>query len=110
MTDWRGTRWASEPHIRFGDPCFACGTPMTPASRRWSKFTIPDGYRKHAGNALCSSCAKHPHPDELAPALADAQQGEADPGLLLIVLGVPLLICAFAAVAAVAGHLWAVLA
>ena len=59
--DWRGTRWATEPHIRFGDPCFACGTPMTPASRRWSKFTIPDGYRKHGGNALCSSCAKNPN-------------------------------------------------
>lgn len=54
--DWRGTRWAREPHIRFGDPCFDCGTPMTPASRRWSAFTIPKGYRKHAGNALCGSC------------------------------------------------------
>ena len=55
--DWAGTRWATEPHIRVGDPCHDCGTPMVPASRRWSAFTIPPGHRKHDGNALCRSCA-----------------------------------------------------
>jgi hypothetical protein len=54
---WAGTRWATEPHIRFGDPCYDCATPMTPASRWWSALTIPEGMRKHAGDGLCSSCA-----------------------------------------------------
>lgn len=50
------TRWAREPHIRFGDPCYDCGRPMTPASREWSRHTIPAGMVKHAGNALCGTC------------------------------------------------------
>lgn len=54
---WAGTRWAHEPHIRFGDPCYACAVPMTPASRWWSASTIPEGMRKHAGLGLCSRCA-----------------------------------------------------
>lgn len=55
--DWAGTRWAREPHIRVGDPCFNCGTPLVPASRRWFAWSIPPGYRKHAGLGLCGSCA-----------------------------------------------------
>lgn len=42
--------------IRMGDPCHDCGIPMTPASRVWSAFTIPSGYRKHAGRGLCGRC------------------------------------------------------
>lgn len=47
----------AELQIRFGDPCYLCGVPMTPASRIWCADTIPAGMRKHAGRALCSSCA-----------------------------------------------------
>lgn len=55
---WAGTRWANEPHIRFGDPCHDCGVEMTPASRWWCAFTIPAGMRKHAGLGLCGPCAR----------------------------------------------------
>lgn len=48
--------WSREPHIRLGDPCYDCGRPMTPASRTWSRYTVPPGYRKHAGHGLCSPC------------------------------------------------------
>lgn len=50
--------WAKVPHIRFGDPCHDCGTTLAPASRRWSKDTLPPGVRKHAGNGLCGPCTK----------------------------------------------------
>lgn len=55
--DWTRTRWAHEPHIRVGDPCHDCGTPLVPASRRWWSWTIPPGHSKHAGLGLCGSCA-----------------------------------------------------
>lgn len=57
-TRWAGTRWAHTPHVRFGDPCFGCGTPMTPASREWCAATMPEGYRLHAGHGCCSTCVK----------------------------------------------------
>lgn len=56
MNSTMRTRWATQPHIRFGDPCYDCGRPMTPASREWSRDTIPPGHVKHAGHALCSTC------------------------------------------------------
>ena len=31
--EWAGTRWAREPHIRFGDPCYDCAVSLTPACR-----------------------------------------------------------------------------
>jgi hypothetical protein len=56
--DWAGTRWVREPHIRFGDPCHDRGVPLTPASRCWSAWSIPPGYRKHDGLGLCAPCRR----------------------------------------------------
>ena len=49
--------WSLTPHIRFGDPCYGCGILLVPASRTWQRELIPAGMRKHAGNALCGTCA-----------------------------------------------------
>ena len=51
-----GQYWATRPHIRFGDPCYACGIPLTPASACWTSWTIPEGMRRHGGHGLCSLC------------------------------------------------------
>lgn len=55
--EWAGTRWKSEPHVRFGDPCHDCGCPLAPASRCWAVETLPPGVRKHAGHGLCGRCS-----------------------------------------------------
>lgn len=52
------SRWATEPHIRFGDPCHDCARPMAPASRSWSRWTLPAGVLKHAGRGLCGTCRR----------------------------------------------------
>lgn len=51
-------QWKHKPHIRFGDPCFDCGVPLAPASRRWCAETVPPGVKVHGGHGLCSSCNK----------------------------------------------------
>lgn len=54
-TDAWSRFWASRPHIRVGDPCFHCGTPMTPASRPfWT--ARPAGHRIHGSHGLCRLC------------------------------------------------------
>lgn len=65
MTAGWEAHWARTPHIRFGDPCYACGVPMTPASRRWSAWTVPPGMRKHGGKGLCSTCKNRPVEDQV---------------------------------------------
>lgn len=50
--------WSQTPHIRMSDPCHDCGTPMTPACRHWTAWTIPTGHRKHAGRGLCGLCIR----------------------------------------------------
>jgi len=68
----RGTRWAHEPHVRVGDPCYACGTPMVPASRHWPTWAVPPGYRRHGSLGLCQRCYADP---ALADLRAEARRG-----------------------------------
>lgn len=59
MTAKARNRWAREPHIRFGDPCYLCGIGMCPASGVWPRELIPPDMRRHGGMALCTRCWAH---------------------------------------------------
>lgn len=49
-------RWAREPHIRVGDPCYLCGIPMVPASRHWPSWARPAEHHVHGSYGLCRPC------------------------------------------------------
>ena len=67
-------RWLHEAHVRVGDPCFLCGTPMVPASRTWPAALVPAGYRIHGSHGLCRSCYNRRHSDpEIAELVAQAK-------------------------------------
>jgi len=68
-------RWKTQPRVRFGDPCYLCGIPMTPASREWCALTIPPGYRVHGSFGLCRKCYVSPAGKQLVAEIRDQQLG-----------------------------------
>lgn len=64
-----GTRWAHEPHIHPGDPCYHCGITMVPASRTYPTGLLAAGTRRHGSHGLCSRCYARRHKDPAIAAL-----------------------------------------
>lgn len=75
-----GTRWQREPHVRVGDPCYLCGTPMVPASRTWPAAVIPPGHRIHGSYGLCRRCYQQRHTSPEVAALVRQAKAVSDAG------------------------------
>lgn len=54
-----GNRWATQPHIRFGDPCYRCGISMTPGGKLWRAHLRLPGWGTHGSHGLCTGCEWH---------------------------------------------------
>lgn len=69
------SRWAHEPHIRAGDPCYWCGVGMVPQSVLVGSTTTASGMRKHGGHGLCKRCYDSRRRDpQIADLVAQARE------------------------------------